>query len=173
MAIVTSRAGAIIDAFIAKLNASATFADPVQVYDGPVTSGSTMYDGGGAVYVGFDGDWRSDAAGRVAAGVSYSAALINQQMIYVGNTSVREEVEVPCCVTAWSGDPTCKTARNTVMALLAGVETIIRTDPTLGIDGSTIAELRLGDLYYEFDEGGNMNAHVPFTIHVVTTLLSV
>lgn len=166
--IVTSRAGAVIDALVTALKASAVFADPVQVFDGPVTGANTMWTQ--AVFVGFDGDWRSNNRGQVASGVQYNAVLVNQERPYLGNTTAFEQLEIPCCAEAWSGDPTCKTVRDQCLAMLAGVETVIRTDPTLAVDGSTIASLQVGNLDYEFDEGGNLNAHIPFTVHVQTTL---
>lgn len=165
----TSRVGAVIDALVAGLQASPAFA-AAKVYDGPVTSGDTYWTS--AVFVGFDGNWQSDRLGQVAAHAEYEGARINQKLVYLGNTSVQEEIEVPCIAESWSGDPAIQTARNNCLAMLAGVEKVLRADPTLGIDGSTIAELQVGSLSYFFDDGGNLCARVPFTVHVLTTLLS-
>jgi hypothetical protein len=126
-----------------------------------------------AVFIGFDGTWNDNARGQVAAGIQYAAALINQEMPrYIGNTTALEQLEIQCCAEAWSGDPAIKTVRDQCIAMINGVENIIRTDPSLGIDGSTIAHLNVGNLYYSFDEGGNINAHIPFTVHVQSTLLT-
>lgn len=174
MAITTSRAALVIDTIVTKLKASATFADPVRVFDGPNTVGDTMWTQ--AVFVGFDGNWHETPRGQVAPGVEYEAVLINQQLEYIGGpvvgTSVKETLEVRCSAECWSGDPTCQTARNQTVALLAGVETVIRTDPTLGIDGGTIASVQVGSLVYEFDPDGNIGCRAPFVVHVLTTILS-
>lgn len=168
MPIVTSRAGLMIDTIVAKLQASAVFADPVQVYDGPAAGGGTTWMQ--AVFIGFDGNWHVDGRGDVAPGTQYSGVLINQERPYIGNTTAREQLEIPCCAEAWSGDPLLKTTRDQALAMLGGVETVLRTDPTLGIDGSTDATLTVGDLFYEYDAAGNVNMHIPFTIHVTTQL---
>lgn len=173
MSITTSRAGTVIDKLVASLKASPTFADPIRVYDGPVTTGDTMWTQ--AVFVGFDGDWKESPRGYAAPG-DYQAVLINQQMEYIGGTvfgtSMKETLEVQCAAEAWSGDPSISTARNQTLALLAGVETIIRTDPTLGIDGSTIATVQVGSLSYAFDDDGQIGCRVTFVVHVETILLS-
>lgn len=168
MPIVTSRCGLIIDTLVAALKASATFADPVQVYDGPATGGGTTWTQ--AVFVGFDGRWGENGRGQTAAHTEYNAVLINQERPYLGVTTVTEHLEIPCCAEAWSGDPTVKTVRDQCLVMLAGVEKVVRTDPTLGVDGATNTTLTVGDLSYEFDAGGNLNAHIPFTVHVQTTL---
>jgi hypothetical protein len=164
--IVTTRAGVVIDALVAALKAVLT--DPVQIYDGPVTGAGTTWTQ--AVFIGFDGNWQSNARGQIAPNAQYNAVLIDQERPYIGNTTVHEQLEIPGCAEAWSGDPTCKTVRDQCLTMRAAVETVIRTDPTLGIDGSTIATVTVGNLDYEFDEGGNINAHIPFTVHVQTTL---
>lgn len=174
MGIVTSRAGTVITNLVTNLKANATFADPVRVYDGPTTAGDTMWTQ--AVFVGFDGDWHETATGTVGNATAYEAVLINQERPYVGGTtfgtSVKETLEVRCCAEAWSGDVGIPGIRGQVLTLLAGVETVIRTDPTFGIDGSTIAELQVGSLTYVFDASGNVGCRVAFTVHVVTFLLT-
>jgi hypothetical protein len=158
MSIVTSRYGAITDAIIAALNASPTFADPVQVFDGPAATADNWTD---AVFVGFDGFQDS----------AYEAGTIDHQWAYVGNTSAFETVTVNCSIMSWTGDITPKPARDSALVLLAGVETVLRTDPTLGIDGSTQAQLLIGTPFQEpFTKG--LQVRIPFTVTVTTTLIS-
>lgn len=168
MTVTTSRVGTVIEALVAALQASPIFADPIRVYDGPLTGGDTMWTQ--AVFVGFDGNWHEDGRGTVPVGVQNTAALINQQLAYVGNTTVREEIELQCVAEAWTGDPQIKTVRDLANALFAGVQTVLRTDPTLGIDGSTIATASLATFANVFDAGGNTGCQARFTVHVLTTL---
>lgn len=155
-----SRVGVIIDALVAKLKASATFADPARVYDGPVTSGDTQWSQ--AVFVGFDGDFLG----------SWEAALINQVRPYLGVTTAQETLEIRCCAEAVSGDLTTKVVRDQALAMLAGVETVIRTDPSLGVDGTTNATLAVGTLY-QIMWSDALHVRIPFVVHVVTTIPTV
>ena len=160
--IVTSRIGVVVDALVAALKASAVFADPVRVYDGPVTHADTMWTQ--SVYVGFDGEW---------ANSQYDAVDLRQSLNYLGNTSMFEEFDINGVAEAWNGDVTTKVVRDQCLAMFAGVQTVLRTDPTLGVDGSTVTGLTLvGQLRYEFDSSGNILARLPFQIHVITTLLT-
>ena len=167
MPVVTSRAGTVIDALVAALTASLT--DPVRVYDGPVVAADTMWTQ--AVFVGFDGDWHTTPAGD-ASGGPYEAVLVNQQLAYVGNTTYREEMEVQCCAAAWTGETSLQAARNSALSLFAAVQTALRADPTLAVDGSTVATVQTGVLAYDYDTAGNVGAAVRFTVHVLTTLLT-
>lgn len=136
MAITTSKAGIFIDAVYNALLISAVFTDPVRVYDGPAATDSGWTD---AVFVGFDGDWKG----------TFEACLINQMWAYQGNTSTFEDVEVRCAAIAWSGDLTPKPIRDRALILMGGVEKALRTDPTVGMGGDTIAKLNLGTMYQE------------------------
>ena len=162
MPIVTSRIGTVCDALVAALKLNPTFADPVRVYDGPVSAGDTMWTQ--AVYVGFDGEWANNI---------YAAVDLRQDLNYLGNTSMFEEFDIHCVAEAWYGDVNVQAARNGTLTLFAGVQQVLRTDPTLGVDGSTVTGLTLaGQLRYEFDNSGNILARLPFDIHVITTLLT-
>ena len=131
----------------------------MRVYDGPDRTAENEVD---VVFVGFDGDWVSG---------TFESASINQSWPYLGNTSRLEDVSVPCCVESWTGDMTPKTARDRAVVLLAGVETVLRTDPTLGIDGSTVAVLTVGIPYQE-PSGSGYLCRIVFTVDVKTTLLT-
>lgn len=169
MPIVTSRAGTVIDALVTLFTASPTLASPIEIYDGPATGGNTMWTQ--AVFVGFNGDWHTNAAGT-STGQAYEAVLTNQQLVYVGPTSNREELEIQCVAAIWSGDTNIQAARNSALTLFGAVQTVLRTDPSLGIDGSTVAQGLVGTLEYDYDTGGNVGAAIRFTIHVTTTLLT-
>lgn len=167
MGIVTSRYGVITDAIISALNASSVFADPVTVLDGPGALpdnyGQPSDTGAvtGLIVVGFDGFQDSQ----------YQAGTIDHLWAYVGNTTAIETVTVNCSVMSWTGDVTCKPARDSALALLAGAETVIRTDPTLGIDGSTQAQMLIGTPFQEPFTAG-LQVRIPFVVSVTTTLLS-
>lgn len=172
MPITTTRVGLLIDTLTTLLKANATFADPVKVYDGPNTE-DTMWTQ--AVFVGFDGDWRATGVGYPPPNVAYEASLINQEIAYLSGNLVNsnfEQQDIQCAAAVWSGDVTVQTARNGVIALLDGVETVLRTDRSLGIDGSTFAYLHTGNLDYIWDESGNIGCRIKFVVHVQTTLMS-
>ena len=170
MAVTTSRHGLIVDTLIAKCKTLPVFADPARIYDGPFTGGDTNWTT--AVFVGFDGDWRQLATGQ-AGGGAYEAGTGSQAYEYVGNTTVAEQIEIRCVAEAWGGEPTLKTYRDQALAMWAGIAAMIRTDPTLGIDGSTIASVSDYTLTYDFDNDGNVVCRIPFTVHVLTTILTV
>lgn len=170
MAITTTRAGLVIDTIISKCKLLPVFADPARVFDGPFAGGDTMWQS--AVFIGFDGDWRLIASGQ-ASGAEYEAVLVNQEDPYLGVSSVYEQIELRCCATAWTGESDLSVIRNTTLAMWAGVAQMLRTDPSLGIDGSTKAILQTGTLFYYYDDSGNVNCRIPFVIHVTTTLMTV
>ena len=168
--ITTSRVGTVIDALVAACKLNATFVDPVRVYDGPVDTLDVMFNQ--AVFIGFDGNWQG----------TFESAVDNARMRYLGNTSMQETIDLRCCSIAWSGDPTWQILRNQALAVLAGVETVIRTDPTLGIDGSTIAQVPAVDSVYQLPPttwgpepytSAGAAVRIPFIVHVETILLSV
>lgn len=158
--VTTSRVGVIIDALVALLKASSVFADPARVYDGPVTTGDTQWSQ--AVFVGFDGNFQG----------SWEAALVDQKRPYLGVTTAEEILEIRCCAEAVSGDLTTKVVRDQALAMLAGVETVIRTDPTLGVDGTTDATLTVGTLY-QIMYSDSLHVRIPFVINVFTSISTV
>ena len=52
------------------------------------------------------------------------------------------------------------------------IAAMIRADPTLGIDGSTIASVSDYTINYDYDADGNAVCRIPFTVHVTTTILT-
>jgi hypothetical protein len=170
MAITTTRAGLVIDKIVAGCKLLPVFADPARVFDGPFTGGDTMWTS--AAFIGFDGDWRLIASGE-SSGAEYEAFLVNQEDPYLGVSSVYEQIELRCCATSWSGESDLSIVRNTTLAMWAGVADMLRTDPSLGIDGSTKAILQTGTGFYYYDSDGNANCRIPFVIHVTITLMTV
>ncbi len=170
MTINTSRVGTVIDALVTELKASPVFADPVRVFDGPVITTDVMFNQ--AVFIGFDGNWQG----------TFESVLINQREPYLGPSTVEETLDIRCCADAWGGDPTWQTLRNQCLAVLAGVETVIRTDRSLGIDGSTIAtQVSPGSMYQAptttfgpepYASSGSL-VRIPFVVHVTTYLMTV
>jgi hypothetical protein len=58
--------------------------------------------------------------------------------------------------------------------MVNGVEAVLRADPTLGVDGSTVATLQVGTFLYAFNpDDGTILARLEFVVHVITTLLTV
>lgn len=171
MAVTTSRAGLFIDTLVSKCRALPVFADPARVFDGPFTGGDTMWTS--AVFIGFNGDWRLAAAGLPTPGVEYQAVLVNQEMRDLGVTSVYEQTDIACVATAWTGESAVKVVRDQTLAMWAGVGTVIRTDPTLGIDGSTIAQISTYTFENDFDARNQIGVAVRFVVNVRTTLLTV
>ena len=168
--ITTSRAGVVTDTLVTLLKAVPALADPARVFDGPSTSTDTMWTQ--AIFVGFSGDWHATPLGVTSPG-SYTAMLINQERPYLGPTTAFEQLEIECVAAIWTGDTNVQAARNLALALWASVQTVLRTDPSIGIDGSTISDIRTGVLEYDFDDGGNIGAAVRFTVAVKTALLTV
>ena len=169
MPVTTSRYGTIVDALVAACATLPVFADPARVYDGPFTGGDTNWTS--AVFVGFDGDWREVASGA-GAGANYESGTGTQTYQYVGNSTVLETVEVHCVAESWTGESVLKTVRDQALAMWAGISAMIRVDPTLGIDGSTIASVSDYQVLYDYDNDGNVICRIPFTVHVVTTILT-
>jgi hypothetical protein len=183
MGITTTRFGTVIDALVAALGAAVT--DPVMIWDGPQvttqTDGSytfgTMASQG--IYVGFDGDWSkigtTDSPFGQTGGGS-EAVTVEQILKYLmgpTNVSAEENMQIRCCAIANSGDPDTQTIRNSCIAMVNQVEELLRGDPTLGIDGSTIASLSVGNFFYAFATDDLMIfARLEFTVDVKTTLLS-
>ena len=159
MAITTSKFATVTDAVITALRASPTFADPVRVFDGPAATDAGWFD---AVFIGFDGDWQG----------TYEAVQIAQTWAYTGGTSQYEELHLICSAVSWSGALDPKGCRDRAATLLAGVETVLRTDPTVGLGGATIiTALEVGTVFQEPFPDGHA-CRILFTIHAHTFLAS-
>lgn len=155
MAIVTSRVGLLIDQVLALINATSP---AYTVFDGPAPTDQVWTD---AVFIGFDADWAG----------SYQSVLIDQKWAYLGGTSQFEELHLDCAAVAWSGDLAPKGCRDRALAILAGVETVLRTDPTVGMGPAAITALQVGTMFQEPYADG-YSCRILFTIHATGFLAS-
>lgn len=160
MTIATTRFGLVIDTLVTLLKASPTFADPVRVYDGPDLVADNSPD---SIFVGFTGDWEAPV----------EDVSIDHGDYYVGNTTITETLVINGQILCWTGDNNPKTVRDRAIVLFAGLETVVRTDPSLGIDSSTLAHLTPTHVFQEtFGADDGMRAglvcRLLFSVHVVT-----
>lgn len=155
MAIVTSHVGLLIDQLIAAMNAT----NPAfTVFDGPAATDQAWTD---AVFFGFDGDWQG----------AYQSALLDQTWAYLGNSSQFEQLHLDCAAIAWSGSLDPKGCRDRAITILAAVDTVLRTDPTVGMGGSEITSLQVGTMFQEPFADGH-SCRILFTIHATGFLSS-
>jgi len=118
--VATSVVPALIDALVTQ----ATAALPtVRVYDGfGVTD-----DPGDFLMVGIDDPLSADAA---------TTAAMQQRPATGGTGRSRDETgELWCSALSWNGDANQKAARDAAFAIVAAIETLCRTSPSLGIAG--------------------------------------
>jgi hypothetical protein len=133
--VTTTRAAQVIDGLLATLRAASGFRDPAVdstaagVYDGPE---APLYEGvvpqEDFVVVG----WSGLGDGPV------ESAVTEQTAISIGNREREETGRIPCLAVAQTGDTeygTAKAMRDAALALVAGAEAAIRSDPWLGITG--------------------------------------
>lgn len=114
----TTALPALIDALVA---AAKTALPNVLVYDG---FGVDAEPGKKYLMVGVD-----DVD---AKGASW-AATSEQEWANANNTSRDEEGVVVCAALAWNGDSDPKAARDAAFAVVAAVENLCRTNPSLGV----------------------------------------
>jgi len=120
----------IIDA----LSAALMLALDVPVFDGPPDTEAVL---GEAVIVGYDGISEEGRAGS-----------FSQQYAHLGLQAQRDETgEIVCAVFAQSGDASYRTLRGRVLGILTDIQTLLRTDPTLGLDWVQRVELAGGELF--------------------------
>lgn len=146
----TSRVPATIDALVAMLTAA-----DLNVHDGPLVTG----DFSPAVWVGYDGAG-SDSELRSASSTQSWAEL--------GAKRRNEVFDIICAVNALVGT-TNSDARNAVYALYSTVETVLRSNPSMGQTPPFVAEIAAGDLYTEPTENG-VQCRLVFTVHVTTRI---
>jgi hypothetical protein len=125
------------------------------VFDGPGNGDQGWAD---AVFVGFDGDYAG----------SYEAANLIHTMTF--QVREYEEVVITGAIVSWSGDIVPKSCRDRAVALLAGLDSIIRTDPTLGLSQDVIANLDTGIMFQEPFADGHA-CRITFTVNVKTYLM--
>jgi hypothetical protein len=143
----TSHIPAAIDAIVASLKTAG-----LTVWDGPVVTG----DFSPAVFVGYDGNPEGEF--RSVAGTQDWAGL--------GAKRRSEVFSIACAAVALTGEADTKTGRDAVYALLDTVGTVLRADPSLGLNSPPfVAELKPLDLFTEPTENG-LQCRWVFTIDI-------
>lgn len=104
------------------------------VFDGPPNTQERLPV---AVIVGYDGVSEEGRVGGFA-----------QQYAHLGLAAQRDESgDVICAVWAQSGDADYATLRARVSDVVGQIQTLLRADPTLGLDWVARVELAGGDMY--------------------------
>lgn len=128
-----SRYAAVADALVAALQAAPALS-AVTVTDGlPITEDRLT----SLVIVGNSGDPEDDSAGTF------------DQMYHdlAGTGSTREEtVTIPCAVLAQTGDIDVSATRSSAFTILGAVESTLRGNYTLGVDGVLRVEMSGGEV---------------------------
>lgn len=149
----TSKVPAVIDYLVTLFtNAQATTLNGVTVFDGPAVTADPAPL---ALWVGVDDP---DATAATVAASS------TQEWAGLGHQSRNELLSVRCVAQAWSGADDVRTVRQSVYAIIAAVEDLVRNDAALGGNllftspGVTNGELR------QLTSGAGAAARVTFTI---------
>lgn len=147
---------ALIDWLVGAFTAASTLGQavpPVTVYDGPPT---TSLDPPLKLYVGLTDP---DNEGIEAA------ATFQQTRADMGAAARDEVSEIHCCAEAWSGTDDMPTVRHAVAAIVAAVETIIRSDNTRFGGNAALAApgITAGELLQNNTQQGAI-ARIPFSI---------
>lgn len=112
----TSVVPALIDALVTAFQAAMP---TVSVRDGFTVTGDT----GDFLMVGSD-----DPDSETSA----ESATVEQAWAHANSTARDERGEVNCVALSWNGDTNQKTVRDSVYAIVAAVENVLRADPTVG-----------------------------------------
>lgn len=135
-----TRYAAVVDAILATLAAAPDLAG-VLINDGPPTPGFNPYEG---VYVGWTGG-EDDA----------TAGSISQEYHDTGISAKRDEtVSIEYVVQSVRGDDLMSEARSRTVALLGFIESALRANPSLGIDGVLFVEMSAGSVRQVRNEDG-------------------
>lgn len=151
----------VADAILAIVAAleSGTTAALATVVDGPSAEATPMP--GSYVFVGWDGDREGD----------YNATEDwEQDWAALGAQRKNESFDVVCAVVSGSGDPRVAARRQTALAVLAAVETDLRSalNIGLGLPQPTFARLSSAQLIQEWEDG--LRVRIPFSINVQTRI---
>jgi hypothetical protein len=124
---VITRYAAVTDAVLSALRSSQDLAG-VLIVDGPPGSLTLAAD---FIYVGWTGSEDDELAGN-----------ISQAYHDLGPAATRDEtVTIECIVQSVRGDDLMDVARLRCVTMLGAVETILRSDPTVGLAGLLRVEL--------------------------------
>jgi hypothetical protein len=152
----TSRAPAAIDALIAVLT-TAPALSTIPVIDGPILPASFT----DCLFVGFDGDFYG----------ARRSVHTEQEWAGLGAKRRTETINIPCAVIAIHNDEVAKPARDRAFALLATVETVLRTDPSLGQTPTPfIAAVTVPELWWDWTDGDGVQARLTFTVAIETRI---
>lgn len=110
----TSVVGAVIDALVTALTTAG-----INVVDGPAVNAADT--GTDTLYIGWDGTEEGS-----------DAASTDQEWAGLGNRARDENLTITCYAEATRGDTTLKPTRDAALAVVAAVETALRSDPQLG-----------------------------------------
>ncbi len=144
----STRVPATIDALVALGTAAGA-----TTWDGPVVTG----DYNTALFIGYDGDPDGD----------FLAAEADQEWAGLGAKARDEEFDIICAAVATIGD-SVKIARDAVFAMVALLESALRTDPALGQTPPPFtAGFKPGNLFVEPTAAG-FQARLVFMVHVKT-----
>lgn len=150
----SSRAPAAVDALVAALTGAAL---SFPVWDGPVLSGD--YSDG--AFIGYDGDPLGERRS-----MSTTADWAG-----IGARKRNEITDILCAAVAVSGDGIPKDARDRAYAILAAVETVLRTDPSLAQTPTPfVASISTHELMWDWLETAGLQARLTFTVHVETRI---
>lgn len=130
-----------------------------------------VYDG-----FGIPGDLDEDAlmigVGDRSASAPANSAGSSQTMAVLGPDRSRDQTgSVTCVALSWNGDADQKAARDAAYAVVAAVEDLLRTDPTLGVaaPGRSVCQMGSEDLDQGQYEGG-ADALIIFTVEFAVRL---
>lgn len=148
---------AVIDALVER--ATAALPD-INVYDGFGIPGDLDED---ALMIGVDAPSSPGSA---------NSAGSSQTMAVLGTDRARDQTgSVTCAALSWNGDADQKAARDAAYAVVAAVEDLLRTDPTLGVaaPGRSVCQMGSETLTQSQYEGGT-DALIIFTVDFAVRL---
>jgi hypothetical protein len=147
---VISRVPAATDAFLAALTAAG-----IKNWDGPTNTG----DFAPAVYVGYDADPEG----------TFESVVMDQEWAALGARARREVFDIVCAIVVLSGDDITVPLRTAVFQLFGEVETVLRTDPSLGQPPPFVASAKPKQLFTE-DTADGLQGRLVFHVHVETRI---
>ena len=152
MTATTSQVPALIDALITQC--PNVMPDGVIVQDGLGTDGTP----GDYLYVGVGAEF--------GTGSSVRSADTQQVKATLGSGRSRDETgTVVCAAYSWNGGGDQKTVRDAAYAIVAAVETLLRTSPNLGIAAGGMFDAELGSQWLDQSSDANgVDALIVFEI---------
>lgn len=150
-----SRVPALIDNFVAALQASAGLAG-VQVVDGPLVTNSAASEW---VFVGYD----------AAPDGEYQTASTSQMWAGLGARAKNEDILLTGAVLVQRGSTAVKACRDRAFEVFAAVEAVVRADPALGLPPPTVCSISETTFFTEQTDRG-VQGRVIFTLSSSTRI---